>query len=176
MPRIAVTAADLWKTRAKRWRKQNQGVQAEHLSLAERRESSRARAAFWVATAPPRQGPPHPEACQACGLSTHAWCEGCYCRVGGSEEPFSALCRQCDQDKLVCPQCVDSGVSWDQGHRAYVQTHGEETEDSIEISLTPEDPPKRIKLSDLAREMGVPIDQLRADLLGALGCPRSSTS
>ena len=91
MPRIAVTAADLWKTRAKRWRKQNQGVQAEHLSLAERRESSRARAAFWVATAPPRQGPPHPEACQACGLSTHAWCEGCYCRVGGSEEPFSAL-------------------------------------------------------------------------------------
>eukprot|EP00435_Cladocopium_sp_Y103_P017935 s2143_g4.t1 len=109
------------------------------------------------------------EACQGCGLSTHSWCEGCYQRNEGRHSGFSAICRQCDADKIVCPLCLEGGFDWDSGHRAYINAHGEEDQEVIEVSVDPSDPPVRIRLSDWAASAGISVEKLRSELFASLG-------
>eukprot|EP00435_Cladocopium_sp_Y103_P025288 s3063_g6.t1 len=120
-------------------------------------------------TSPPRVGEPCPEACQGCGLSTHSWCEGCYQRTEAGHSGFSAICRQCDADKIVCPLCLEGGFDWDSGHRAYVKAHGEEDQEVIEVSVDPSDPPVRIRISDWAASTGISVEKLRSELFASLG-------
>ena len=168
MPCLTPTPEPCWRVQAKRWRKANPGRDAAGLAWEERKGSDRARAAFWVATALPRGSGPQPEGCQLCGVATHSWCEGCYQRAGGGES-YSAVCQRCDGDHLVCPVCTQAGITWQTGHEAYVQTHGDDDEETIEVSVDPAAPPSRIKISTLASSLGIPVEQLKADLVRSLG-------
>eukprot|EP00435_Cladocopium_sp_Y103_P018932 s2745_g4.t1 len=94
---------------------------------------------------------------------------GCYRRNEGGHSGFSAICRQCDADKIVCPLCLEGGFDWDSGHRAYIEAHGEEDQEVIEVSVDPSDPPVRIRLSDLAASAGISVEKLRSELFASLG-------
>ena len=92
-----------------------------------------ARAAFSLASF---SGGAHLEACLTCGTWTASWCEGCYAReerLGHSIE-FSALCTSCDQEHRVCPLCADHGITWAEGNRSAIKTHGEPEETEITIT------------------------------------------
>ena len=127
-----------------------------------------ARAAFWVATAPASGSGPSPEGCQSCGVATHGWCEGCYSRVGYGGA-FSAVCRDCDQQHIVCPDCVEAGVSWDIGHQRYEDQHGPEDDQTLEVTIDEDRPPIRINIAELAASAGISSEQARAELFRALG-------
>ena len=45
------------------------------------------------------------------GEITASFCETC--PVNKVENPPAAVCHDCDQDGLVCPQCCDEGASWE---------------------------------------------------------------
>ena len=141
-----------WTVQAKRWWKGNAGKAPEDIPVAERRASPRARAAFWVATAPQEAVGPKPEGCQGSGLCTHSWCEACYKRLGIGAAPFSAIC-------------------WQEGHDAYVETHGQGDGETIEVTLDPSQPPVRVSIAEIAASMGIPAEQLRSELIQSMGGP-----
>lgn len=149
----------------------NTGKAPEDIPVAERRASRRARAAFWVATAPQEAVGPKPEGCQGCGLCTHSWCEACYKRLGIGAAPFSAICCQCDTDRIVCPACVAVGFSWQEGHDAYVETHGQEDGETI---LDPSQPPVRVSIAEIVASMGIPAEQPRSELIQSVGALTSA--
>ena len=181
MPVLAETPKS-WAVLAKRWRKSAQGRSGLDLSVEERRASLRARAAFWaeqVNRVERVPGQPRPVGCTACGQLTFGWCEGSYSRTGeASGAPFGAVCRACDQLHLVCDQCTDRAVTWDDGHQAFqARREGEgDQADTIEIATDPAEPPTRIQLSQLAAEMGCSVETLREQLYAAMGAPASSSS
>lgn len=53
---------------------------------------------------------PGPEPCDLCGMITSGFCECCP-TVGTAP---TAVCHGCDQDGLVCHQCLLDGNSWEQ--------------------------------------------------------------
>ena len=177
MPPLSPTLAS-WSILAKRWRKANPTRDPGSIPVEERREGLRCRAAFWCATKPaPRPGLPSAEACQACGEATHSWCEGCYARHHGLETlPFAAICSACDRLHLVCPDCEAAQISWEQGHQVYETHHGAEGEEVIEVAVSPSDPPVRLNLRELAMEFGRPAEELRAEIIRALGGSPTSSS
>ena len=179
MPILADTPAT-WRALAKRWRKSSRGRLASDLTIEERRESLRARAAFWSSQAS-RFGPdqPQPIGCRCCGVLTFGWCEGCYARVGeASGGAFNAVCKRCDQDRLVCDQCQESNHAWAEGQAAYQAARGGQGDEdyTIEISANPADPPQRLDLRVLAAEMGCTAEELREQLLETLGTSSASSS
>ncbi len=56
------------------------------------------------------------EPCVKCGEVTFAFCEACDTKP--SSPPY-AICTNCDADQMVCHQCDESGMTWDQAR----QTH-----------------------------------------------------
>ena len=169
MPDLASTPGDLWKVLAKRWRKQSSGRSPDSLTVEERRASLRARAAYWVATVPGATSGPQPQGCNRCGMSTHSWCEGCYRRAGHGPNPFLPICRVCDSDHLVCDECITAAVTWEDGHSAYEAVQGAEDEQTVEITIDPSQPPVRISLSELAASTGASEQQVRDEIIRALG-------
>ena len=56
------------------------------------------------------------EPCVKCGEVTFAFCEACDTKP--SSPPY-AICTDCDADQMVCHQCDESGMTWDQARKAH---------------------------------------------------------
>ena len=181
MPRLAVPLVSQQETLAKRWSLRNPGVQPLRIPLTTRKASVLARAAYWCATRElggDTQGPAAGQ-CDCCGRATHSWCEGCYRRTssfGGAS--FSALCNPCDKERCVCHNCCAQGIDWQAGHDKYLEDNAIETEDTETIEVT--DPETgaitRITFQELAERLGRPAEDIKNEILGALGGTQSSSA
>ena len=131
MPRITRSTPAVWTPGARRWRRAHRGSDPSNLS-PERRADLGARSAYILAVwAIERRPDIEADHCRCCGDYTASWCEGCYARQPDS---FGAVCTACDRLELVCDQCRFRGVTWHQGHAAYLDQGGHDTEDQVEIS------------------------------------------
>ena len=109
------------------WKHRYPASDPSRLSFTERRQSKEARAAFFLSTRlADRPGTPEASPCDGCGLATHGWCEGCYSRVGPVlDQPYLAICSNCEGLKVVCEKCAERNISWSQGHAAFIQQASE---------------------------------------------------
>ena len=84
---------------------------------------------------------------------------------------WSAVCQHCDKEQLVCPCCQAAGVTWEAGHETYLADHGLQEEYQEGVEITPEDggPPQRVTFAELGRRLGRSPEELKAEILGALG-------
>ena len=154
MPRISRTTPAVWHPGSRRWHRANRGVDPTTISPEVRRADLGARSAFVLAT--------H---CRCCGAYTASWCEGCYFR---QPDTFGAVCAECDHLYLVCDQCRFRNVTWQQGHAAYIEQGGRDSEDQIEITgwgdrTNPhfEDATGQISVAEVAQVLGVSTQQAR---------------
>lgn len=123
-------------------------VRVLDLTRAERIVLPGARAAFAVVThnreTPVRELGAVP--CCRCGQWTACWCEGCV------THPPTGLCTACDEDHLLCEECVAQG-------KLYLEVQRQEPADEdtyLEVSgyndgetFVPLTPPLRVKLEDV---------------------------
>ena len=128
MPAIAPTDLAELGVRAQSWVERcdrlGRLTRPSQLTIDQRREDSGAAAAFSIVTF---RNVDYLQACATCGLWTASWCEGCYARaVCDRSLAFSPICTLCDQEQLVCQDCVEHGASWQTGHIAY-ETHFADT-------------------------------------------------
>lgn len=117
MPPIAATDFGALAILAERWVRRVDRVPALDLTNQQRRENPAAAAAFAVKTF---RNQPFLEACRCCGRWTGSWCEGYYAvAVDAPDWAFSALCTECDGDRITCPRCRLHGITWEAGNDAY---------------------------------------------------------
>ena len=141
------------------WAVLHPGERARDLPKENRVASRQARAAYSVATratdAPDLDHGISP--CLLCGLWTHSWCESC---LPGS---LGALCRSCDEEQRVCPDCARAGRSWSASRAAHdaaatpgevIEVYGYEDADGAWQSFPA---PIQIPASILQQE-GEPLD------------------
>ena len=141
------------------WAVLHPGQRARDLPKEHRIDSTLARAACSVATratdAPDLDHGISP--CLLCGVWTHSWCESC---LPGD---LGALCRSCDEEQRVCPDCVRAGRSWSASRAAHdaaappgevIEVYGYEDADGTWQSFPA---PIQIPASILQQE-GEPLD------------------
>ena len=141
------------------WAVLHPGQRARDLLKEHRIDSTLARAAYSVATratdAPDLDHGISP--CLLCGVWTHSWCESC---LPGD---LGALCRSCDEEQRVCPDCARAGRSWSASRAAHdaaappgevIEVYGYEDADGAWQSFPA---PIQIPASILQQE-GEPLD------------------
>eukprot|EP00435_Cladocopium_sp_Y103_P060613 s808_g22.t1 len=134
MPAIAATDFEAVAILAERWVRRGNRVPVLDLTTAQRRADPSAAAAFALKTF---QDTPFTEACRVCGRWTASWCEGCYAVAADNPQwEFSAVCTECDSEKLVCPRCKHNAITWEAGHHAYETLATEETAAEVQIEQT----------------------------------------
>jgi len=174
MPPLAVPVVAQLRVLGRKWEELHPFTDPGTLDRATRLGCIKARAAFWLAHHLTELSPSAPLAgiCSTCGQGTFSWCEGCYRRIGEeSGRVFSAVCQHCDKEQLVCPCCQAAGVTWEAGHETYLADHGLQEEYQEGVEITPEDggPPQRVTFAELGRRLGRSPEELKAEILGALG-------
>ena len=171
MPAIRRTSLTVWQPGARRWRRGHRGSNPCELSVEDRRADLGARSAYIVSIWDTIERRPDVQAdhCRCCGVFTASWCEGCYFR---RPESFGAVCAECDHLHLVCDQCRFDHISWEQGHAAYIEEGGQDTEDQVEITgwgdraNSPhfEATSSQVSIEEVAQILGISAQQAR-DLL-----------
>ena len=141
------------------------------ISAEDRRADLGARSAYILAIWDTVERRPDLEAdfCRCCGVFTASWCEGCYFRL---PESFGAVCAECDHLHLVCDRCRFDHISWEQGHAAYIEQGGQDTEDQVQITGWGDraNPPhfeaasSQVSIEEVAQILGISAQQAR-DLL-----------
>ena len=171
MPRITRSTAAVWNPGSRRWRRAHRGVDPATISAEDRRADLGARSAYILAIWDTVERRPDLEAdfCRCCGVLTASWCEGCYFRL---PESFGAVCAECDHLHLVCDRCRFDHISWEQGHAAYIEQGGQDTEDQVQITGWGDrtNPPhfeaasSQVSIEEVAQILGISAQQAR-DLL-----------
>ena len=171
MPRITRSTAAVWNPGSRRWRRAHRGVDPATISAEDRRADLGARSAYILAIWDTVERRPDLEAdfCRCCGVFTASWCEGCYFRL---PESFGAVCAECDHLHLVCDRCRFDHISWEQGHAAFIEQGGQDTEDQIQITGWGDrtNPPhfeaasSQVSIEEVAQILGISAQQAR-DLL-----------
>lgn len=134
MPAIAATDFGALAVLAERWARRVDRAPTLQLTNQQRRENPSAAAAYAIRTF---QNRPFLEACRCCGRWTASWCEGCYAVAATNPAwEFSAVCTECDSEKLVCPRCRHHAITWTAGHDAYKSFFQEETAAEIQVEPT----------------------------------------
>ena len=171
MPRITRSTAAVWHPGSRRWRRAHRGADPATISAEDRRADLGARSAYILAIWDTVERRPDLEAdfCRCCGVLTASWCEGCYFRL---PESFGAVCAECDHLHLVCDRCRFDHISWEQGHAAYIEQGGQDTEDQVQITGWGDrtNPPhfeaasSQVSIEEVAQILGISAQQAR-DLL-----------
>ena len=138
------------------------------ISAEDRRADLGARSAYILAIWDTVERRPDLEAdfCRCCGVFTASWCEGCYFRL---PESFGAVCAECDHLHLVCDRCRFDHISWEQGHAAFIEQGGQDTEDQIQITGWGDrtNPPhfeaasSQVSIEEVAQILGISAQQAR---------------
>ncbi len=127
MPALAPTDLLSVRTMAEEWTTKN--PLAHVLHLPRRIYDKGARAAYiMVRSSTPSQAPGE-EPCSVCGEISSSFCETC--PLDSVENPPFAVCRDCDQDGMVCPHCRDDGAPWEKEKLKHIPAHQGEC---IEVS------------------------------------------
>ena len=59
-------------------------------------------------------------------------------------------------------------MTWEAGHTTYLADHGLQEEDQEGVEITP-GPPQRVTFAEVGRRLGRSAEELKAEILGALG-------
>ena len=168
MPRITRSTAAVWHPGSRRWRRAHRGADPATISAEDRRADLGARSAYILAIWDTVERRPDLEAdfCRCCGVFTASWCEGCYFRL---PESFGAVCAECDHLHLVCDRCRFDHISWEQGHAAFIEQGGQDTEDQVQITGWGDrtNPPhfeaasSQVSIEEVAQILGISAQQAR---------------
>ena len=168
MPRITRLTAAVWHPGSRRWRRAHRGADPATISAEDRRADLGARSAYILAIWDTVERRPDLEAdfCRCCGVLTASWCEGCYFRL---PESFGAVCAECDHLHLVCDRCRFDHISWEQGHAAFIEQGGQDTEDQVQITGWGDraNPPhfeaasSQVSIEEVAQILGISAQQAR---------------